>query len=175
MRSRFLIPAFAMGALAVSAAWAVTEFNNPNASPSGAHYRQGYSEPLCTVQDNRMTCTGTQIAGVGNLDGDVFLSVTASGTVVCTNGGGNVVEVKARGTNSTDGDAFTRNRNGTLIVSEISAAAPSESDLLADTDCPKQDSQNKNWEKSLSGYSLTYVYTLTMDGFAEPIIHQPPR
>jgi hypothetical protein len=175
MHARFALPALALGACAVSTAWAVTEFKNTNASPTGAHYRQGYSEPLCTVQDGRMTCTGTQIAGIGNLDGDVVLSVSASGTCVCDNGGGNRVEVKSQGTSTTSGDALTRNRNGTLIVSEVSAAAPSESDLLATTDCPKQDSRNKNWTKSLEGYTLNYTYTLTMEGFGEPVIHQPPR
>ena len=173
MSTRFAIPVVFIAALTGSTAWAVTESDNPNASPSGAHYRQGFGEPVCAVVDNIMTCTGTEIAGIGNLDGDVVLSVIAGGTCVCTNGGGSVVEVKATLVGTTTGDALTKNRNGTLIVSEVSAGVPSAAQLLASTECPKADTKNKNWTKSLSGYTTSYTYTLTMEGFGEPVIHQP--
>jgi hypothetical protein len=176
MRSRLAIPALAVAALVGPAAWAVTEFDNPNAAPSGAHYRQGYSEPLCTLQNGRMTCTATQIAGIGNLDGDVVLSVSTAGNVECSNGGGQVVEVKAQSTSTITGDALTRNRNGTLYVSEISAAVATESQLLASAECPKSDTKNKNWDKALSGTpTVTYTYTLKLEGFSDYVIHQPPR
>jgi hypothetical protein len=173
MNSRCAIQLAAIAALTVSTAWAVTEFNNPNASPSGAHYRQGFGEPVCEIVNNLMTCTETRIAGIGNLDGDVVLAVSAGGTCVCTNGGGNVVEVKAQLVGTTSGDDFTKNKNGTLIVSEISAAVPTDAQLLAATECPKSDSRNANWTKSLSGRTVSYTYTLTMQGFQDPIIHQP--
>src|SRR5215208_1949212 len=50
-------------------ALAVTNFDN---APSGAHYRQGFAEPVCTTSTVPTTgaisvsCTGTQIAGVGH-------------------------------------------------------------------------------------------------------------
>ena len=123
-----------------------------------------------------MTCTETRIAGIGNLDGDVFLSVSTSGSVECTNGGGQVVEVKTQSTSTTSGDAFTRNRNGTLIVSQISAAVATGEQLLANAECPKSDTNNKNWDKALSGTpTVTYIYTLRLEGFGADVIHQPPR
>jgi len=173
MRSRLAIPALAVAAFVGSAAWAVTEFNNPNAAPSGAHYRQGFGEPVCTVLNNVMTCSETQIGGIGNLDGDVALSVSRSATVQCSNGGGNIVEVKTQSSSSTTGNGFTRNRNGTLIVSEISAAVPSDADLLANASCPKQGGSNKNWDKVLGSSTTSYTYTLKLNGFTDFVIHQP--
>jgi hypothetical protein len=173
MRSRLTIPALAIAAFMGSPSWAVTEFDNPSASPSGAHYRQGFGEPVCTLGATSVTCTETQIAGIGNLDGDVVLSVISGGTCVCTNGGGQVVEVKAQLVGTTSGDNLTRNRNGTLIVSEVTAGVPTDAQLLAQTDCPKADTKNKNWTKSLSDRTTSYTYTLTMEGFQDPIIHQP--
>jgi len=45
-------------------AQAETIFEN---GPSGAHYAKGSAEPTCTVgADGSVSCTGTQIGGVGH-------------------------------------------------------------------------------------------------------------
>jgi hypothetical protein len=145
-----------------------TSFTSSTA-PSGAHYRQGFSEPTCDENDaGGITCTTTAIAGVGNIDATLALSVAYSATVQCRNRGGQVVEVKTQTTASTIApDPLTDERNGTLYVSSFSSPAPSTRDLLKSATCP-----NGNWTKELVGSPevTSYTYTLTFDGFAQPAI-----
>src|SRR5215208_2243964 len=93
-----LIAALAMTfvGLSAGAAMAVTNFTN---APSGAHYRQGSAEPVCTTSTVPTTgaitvnCTGTQIAGVGNTNADLSLAVSGTADFVCHNPGNeNIVE-----------------------------------------------------------------------------------
>ena len=71
LRKFGIIAVLSLLALAFAAvpALAVTNFNN---APSGAHYRQGNVEPVCTNTTVPTTgavtvsCTGTTIGGVGN-------------------------------------------------------------------------------------------------------------
>src|SRR5215208_8463533 len=74
-------------ALAAVPALAVTNFDN---APSGAHYRSGFGEPVCTFAANGVTvnCTGTQIAGVGNTNATETLAVTSTFTGTCSNPAG---------------------------------------------------------------------------------------
>src|SRR5829696_9647634 len=73
-----------------SAAVAATDFDN---APSGAHFRQGSAEPVCTSTTVPTTgaitvsCTGTQIAGVGNTNADLVLVVEGTANFVCHNPG----------------------------------------------------------------------------------------
>lgn len=159
MKNSFLLAAFAALALP-AAAWAQTN------GPSGAHYANGYSAPVCTVDGTQaVSCTGTVIAGVGNTNAVAMLSATYSGTVQCRNNGGQIVEVKTQTTEGTSSGTLKPSRNGQLIVPALSTAAPSADDLKKDATCP-----NGNWSKELlGGPNLTsYVYTIIFAGYTQP-------
>src|SRR5215212_4970451 len=98
LRKFGIIAVLSLMALALAAvpALAVTNFNN---APSGAHYRQGSAEPVCTSTTTPTTgaitvnCTGTQIAGVGNTNANLSLAVEGTANFVCHNpGNANIVE-----------------------------------------------------------------------------------
>jgi hypothetical protein len=72
-----LLIAFATG---ITAAQAETNFDN---APQGAHYTKGSGEPVCTLNNLTVTCTGTEIAGVGNTNATVTLAVTSTFTGEC--------------------------------------------------------------------------------------------
>jgi hypothetical protein len=163
MRQCFAIAALA---LTLPAAWAVTNFTG-NTAPSGAHYARGATEPTCSVSGVTVSCTGTAIGGVGNLDASVLLSVSYSATVQCTNKGGNTVDVKTQLTTSGGSDGDTRTRNGTLTVAPISSTA-TDVNFTSLATCP-----NGNWTKSVvEGTAVVtgFTYTLTFDGFGQPVI-----
>jgi hypothetical protein len=169
MRQPFAVAACALGALALSTASAVTVFNADTA-PSGAHFKQGSSEPVCSVNQTTRTvsCTGTEISGIGNLDAGVLLVVSYSATVTCTNRGGNLVEVKTQLTVSGGSNADTRVRNGTLTVADISLAGPSDATFLSRAVCP-----NGNWTKALvegSPAITGFTYTLLFNDFLQNVI-----
>ena len=138
-------------------------------APSGAHYRQGSGDPVCTVIGITVSCTGTQIAGVGNTDADLSLTVRYAGTVQCRNHGGQIVEVKTQSATTTPApDEATALRNGTLRVSSFSASnVPTDEQFEAQATCP-----NGNWTKELLGTAtvLSFTYTLTFDGFNAPVV-----
>lgn len=144
-------------------AWAQT-INDANA-PSGAHFAT--AEPVCTVDQATLdvSCTGATIGGIGHTNATAILSATYSGTVQCTNHGGQVVDVKTQTTGATSSGKLTPSRNGQLVVPPLSTAAPSTQDLLADATCP-----NGNWTKQLiAGPTLSnFVYTITFAGFSGP-------
>lgn len=169
MHQRFSIQAGAVGAvatMALSTAIAVTNFGG-NAAPAGAHYRQGFGEPVCTVDGASISCTGTEIGGVGNTDADLVLSASYGATVQCRNKGGQVVEVKTQFTTTSSSDSDTRVRNGTLTVSPVSLSAPSDQTFLNRASCP-----NGNWSKELVGDPAitSFSYTLTFHGYTESAI-----
>jgi len=58
-------------------------------APQGAHFAKGFGEPVCTVTGTTVTCTGTQIEGVGNTNALVELDVTSTISGVCHNPGVN--------------------------------------------------------------------------------------
>ncbi|HEX5700723.1 MAG TPA: hypothetical protein VFX77_08750, partial [Rubrobacter sp.] len=98
MRKIGIIAVLSLMALALAAvpALAVTNFDN---APSGAHYRNRSAEPVCTTSTVPTTgaitvsCTGTQIGGVGNTNADLSLAVTGTANFVCHNpGNDNIVE-----------------------------------------------------------------------------------
>jgi len=165
MRNRQL--ALVAAVLTLSAgSWAATNFAN---APQGAHYRNGFGEPVCSINGLTVSCTGTQIAGVGNLDADVVLSVSYGATVNCTNHGGKLVPVKTQVTTASSRDEDTEPRNGTLYVAAVSQSAPPSTQTFLDAaSCP-----NGNWTKSMPQGSPTvtgFTYTLTFDGFNSPVI-----
>jgi hypothetical protein len=144
-----------------------TSFTSSTA-PNGAHYRNGFSEPVCSLSGGGVSCTGTAIAGVGNTDATLLLQVSYSATVQCRNRGGKIVDVKTQTTTSVSSDDLTDVRNGTLYVSSVSSSSPSDQTFLDAASCP-----NGNWTKLLVDGSRSvsgYLYTLTFDGFVQPAI-----
>jgi len=150
---------------------ASTSFNN---APNGAHFAQGSSEPVCTVSGLTISCTGTQINGVGNTNAGLSLSVTYAATVRCRNNGGKIVDVKTQVEDAGAVDTDLAPKNGNLQVPAIdisSAEAPTEADFLAQATCP-----NPNWTKSLlpgTPSISSFSYTLTFVGFTAPFITLP--
>src|SRR5215213_7400575 len=102
-------------AFAAVPALAVTNFDN---APSGAHYRMGFAEPVCTFADDGLTvnCTGTQSAGVGNTNATQTLAVTSTFTGTCQNPGVNrkTVEPFTESETTTTTTPLSPSRNGTL-------------------------------------------------------------
>lgn len=173
MRSRFAIPSLAVAAFAVSTASAsivtTTDFNNTSAAPSGTHYNNtGPGQPSCAVSGYTVTCDGTKISGIGNLDADVTVFVSYSGTVTCTNHGGNLVEVKTTTQSSTVlPDNVTTVKNGTMTVAGVTFGGDPSSALESAAACP-----NPNWKKQASGVTLlSFWYKLQFDGFSAVAIY----
>jgi hypothetical protein len=156
-------------ALAAPVAWAATDFAGN--APTGAHYRNNSGEPVCTITDLTVSCTGTQIAGVGNNDADLALAVSYAATIRCRNHGGQIVDVKTQAKTSTPlPDTLTEVRNGTLVVSAFSTSStsvPTDQTFKDLATCP-----NLNWTKELLGPIVitSATYTLTFQGYTVPAI-----
>jgi hypothetical protein len=164
------IAALALSALLlmVPAASAVTNFDN---APSGAHYRQQNVEPVCTQTTNpngsiTVSCSGTQIAGVGNTNADLSLAITGTANFVCHNPGNeNIVDPHSASVDETTSATLVPSRNGTLIVpSQTVTITPEEA--AAQFECP-----NPNWREEFTGFSeLSFTYSLTFVGRDDPTI-----
>src|SRR5215203_2937141 len=148
-------------AFAAVPALAVTTVNFNNA-PQGAHFAQGEAAPVCTLSGLTVTCTGTEIQGVGNTNATVNLAVTSTFTGTCTNPGGHLVEPFTEQETTT---TIQSTRNGALIVNPQTATAVSSEEFLANFECP-----NPNWTPTVSGTAISFVYTLTFAGFNQPAI-----
>jgi hypothetical protein len=156
-------------ALAAVPALAATNFNN---APSGAHYRQGFAEPVCTTSTVPTTgaisvsCTGTQIAGVGNTNATLSLQVSGTANFVCHNpGNDNIVEPHSGTVSDSTEVTLTPSRNGTLVVPTQSVTISPE-EAAAQFTCP-----NPNWTEEFTGFSdLSFTYSLTFAGFDAPAI-----
>ena len=156
-------------AFAASAALAVTDFTN---APSGAHYRQGSAEPVCTESTVPTTgavtvsCTGTTIGGEGNTNADLLLDVTGTANFVCHNpGNDNIVEPHSASVEESTSATLVPSRNGQLIVPAQSVTISPE-EAAAKFECP-----NPNWREEFTGFSdLTFTYSLTFVGFDQPAI-----
>jgi hypothetical protein len=142
-----IVAVFATAALAVSAALA--------ASP---HFKRG-GEPVCTFSGTTsipVTCTGT-LAGLGNQDLNLHLSVSGSALYQCQNGGGNLAPGQNRvlvgpATSDTAIPASAI-KNGNLTFTTNPAtltAAPTVSGATAG--CP-----NNNWTGVNPTVTLTSI------------------
>jgi hypothetical protein len=164
LKKRFVALAALIGAIAAisTVAFAATTINPANA-PSGTHLQSGTIG--CTVNDTTkvVTCSSFELAGVGNTNASVSLTASYSGTVDCTNHGGNLVE--SHTTTFTASDAFTATstKNGRLTVRSATANPASVGQV-----CP-----NPNWTPTIRSGTLTltsFTYTLTFAGFNSPYI-----
>jgi hypothetical protein len=144
LRLSILAAALAVSALLVmsSVGSAGTNFNN---APSGAHYKNRSAEPVCTSTTNpngsiTVSCTGTQIGGVGNTNANLSLGVSATANFVCHNpGNDNIVEPHSGAASESVGATLTPSKNGTLVVPAQSVTiTPAEA--AAQFECP-----NPNW------------------------------
>jgi len=166
MRKLGIIAVVALMAIALAAvpALAVTNFDN---APSGAHYRQGSAEPVCTVNEatNTVSCTGTTIGGVGNTNADVLLSVTAQADLTCTNRGGNLVEPHSTTVTDTTTATEFSSRNGQIVIDPIREQI-TEADVERAFTCP-----NRNWTEDVQSITITgFTYSVTFAGFDDPAI-----
>lgn len=153
-----------VAAVAAVPALAVTNFDN---APSGAHYRQGSSEPVCTINQttDTVSCTGTTIGGVGNTAATVSLTVTATANLTCTNRGGNLVEPHSTTVTDTTTAREFPSRNGQIIIDPISERITA-GDVTGAFTCP-----NPNWTEQVQSITVTgFTYTVTFDGFTAPAI-----
>lgn len=151
-------------ATTMTAAHAATNFNN---APQGAHYAKGSAEPNCNVSGTTVTCTGTQIAGVGNTNATVELAVTSTISGVCHNPGSKakVVEPFSESETTTTSSELTSTKNGRLVVPAQTTEGTNTEDFLATFTCP-----NPNWTPEVTSNVLSYEYSLTFAGFTQPAI-----
>jgi hypothetical protein len=161
MKRLGIITTLTMLLMAVSASVAlaaITTNINPANAPSGTHLQSGTIG--CTVNSTTkvVTCSSFELAGVGNTNADVNLVASYSGTVDCTNNGGNLVESHTTTFNSGDKFTATSSKNGRLTVRSATANPGSVGQV-----CP-----NPNWTPSIRSGTLTlnsFTYTLTFAGF----------
>jgi hypothetical protein len=166
MRKIGIIAVLSLMALAVAAvpALAATNFNN---APSGAHYRNGFGEPVCSVNQatDTVSCTGTTIGGVGNTAATVSLSVRATANLTCTNRGGNLVAPHSTTVTDTTTAREFPSRNGQIVIDSISERITA-GDVTGAFTCP-----NPNWREDVQSITVTgFTYTVTFDGFTAPAI-----
>jgi hypothetical protein len=151
--------------LSTVSAQAATNFGN---APSGSHYANGSAEPVCTFDAATATlsCTGTQIAGVGNTNATLRASVTSSFRGVCHNpGNSNVVDPFTDSSSASITTPLFPSKNGRLVVPSVSVNGTSSSEFLATFSCP-----NPNWTAEVTDATITWSYSLTFAGFSAPAI-----
>ena len=182
MKRLAVLPLLGLGLLAACADSAtgptirpsLTTVFSSETAPNGAHYANSAFEPVCTVLGLTLSCTGSQINGVGNTNADLLLSVVYTATVRCRNHGGKIVDVKTQVVDDGAIDTDLAPKNGNLVVPAIDVAegeAPTDADFLAQAVCP-----NPNWTKLLlegTPAIESYSYTLTFVGFAKACIVLP--
>lgn len=174
MRKVATITMLVLGLAAVTAVpvLAITNFTN---APQGAHYRHGSAEPVCTETTTPTTgaltvsCSGTSIAGVGNTNANLSLTVEGTANFVCHNpGNDNIVEPHSASVDETNAATLVPSRNGTLVVpTQTVTISPEEA--AAQFECP-----NPNWREEFTGFSdVSFTYSLTFVGFDAPVILIP--
>jgi hypothetical protein len=150
--------------VAVAAATSTTTVNPANA-PSGTHFANGSTVPVCTVSSNQsVSCTGTTLGGVGHTDATVLLVANYSGTVNCYNPDGHLVESHTTTFSTSSSTTVTPTKNGQLTIPPRSTVSPSS----VPQTCP-----NPNWTPQFAPGSPTltsFTYTVTFAGFSGPYI-----
>lgn len=151
-------------ALTTMTASAAVNFAN---APNGAHFANGSGEPDCDLDGTTVTCTGTQIVGVGNTNATVTLAVTSTISGVCRNPGTNkkVVEPFSRSVTESNSSLITSTKNGRLVVPAQETEGVSNGDFLSTFTCP-----NPNWTPVVNSNVISFSYTLTFAGFTDPAI-----
>jgi hypothetical protein len=146
----------------------------PAAQAANPHFVTGFEPPTCTVTGTTVSCTGSEIAGVGNDNAVATLSVVASGTVDCNNPSeanqNNPIESHETTFDFSVSSPVLEPKNGRLVVPELSATAPTS--LTAEQEaalCP-----NPQWVAVLRNVAIdSWTYTIVfLDRDGNPIL--PP-
>lgn len=134
------------------------------ASAQNPHFVTGVAAPECSTTGTTVTCTGTEIAGVGNNNAVANLEVTATGIVDCNNPSesnqNNPIESHETTFNFSATSGVLEPKNGRLLVPSLSATAPTS--LTPEQEaalCP-----NPNWVAVLREGSVTitsFTYTIS--------------
>jgi hypothetical protein len=167
-----LIVATALLALVLApatASAAITTTIDPAAAPTGTHLQTGAIGCSVDPVTQLVTCSGYELAGVGNANATGSLDTDYTATVRCRNHGGQIVDVKSQVTTAPVTTGSLSPKNGRLAVPALSSSpVPTAADFEAQATCP-----NRNWTKELLGGSIAlsgFTYTLTFAGFASPYI-----
>jgi hypothetical protein len=136
-------------------------------APQGAHFAKGADVPVCTISGTTVTCTSTAIEGVGHTNAVVELDVTSTISGVCHNPGVNskIVEPFSKSITQKTSSTITSTKNGRLAVPAQSTTGTSTDQFLATFTCP-----NPNWTPEVTSNVLSFIYTLTFEGFSKPAI-----
>ncbi|WP_277210692.1 hypothetical protein [Isoptericola croceus] len=158
---------------AITALFALLVFSSPASAaifpanaPSGTHLQTGTID--CTETATGVSCTTYELAGVGNTDASLSVSVTYAATIQCTNKGGKLVESHDDTVTEVTTTELTSSKNGRLTVPALNSTAPTEAEVLEQADCP-----NPNWTPSVLAGSVqtaSWSYTLTFAGFTSPYV-----
>ncbi|AEG44631.1 hypothetical protein [Isoptericola variabilis] len=139
---------------------------SPQNAPSGTHLQTGSIG--CSTGGNSVSCTGFELAGVGNTDATVVLEARYTANIQCTNKGGKLVESHTHTAVDRTEVTVTSAKNGRLAIPAQMSTAPSESQILAQADCP-----NPNWTPNVQPGSVMlagFTYSVTFAGFTAPYI-----
>lgn len=156
--------AMLMFGITTSAQAAITTTINPAAAPTGTHLQTGTIGCSVDATTQLVSCTGYELAGVGNANATGGLVTSYTATVQCRNHGGQIVEVKSQVTTAPTTTGSLSPKNGRLTVPPLSSSpVPTAADFEAQATCP-----NGNWTKELLGGTITlssFTYTLHFAGF----------
>jgi hypothetical protein len=167
MRRVGIITALLMLLLALSATVAqaaIVRTINPANAPSGTHFQRGDANCAVGADNLTVSCTGFELAGVGNTNANVVLTASYSAVVDCRNPGGNIVESHETTFSDTSEALVTSTKNGRLAV-PAQTVGP---DLALAEPCP-----NPNWTPEFHPGTLqldSFTYTLTFAGRTAPYI-----
>jgi hypothetical protein len=158
MRKLGIIAVLSMLVVALAAVPALAQ--NP-------HFATGAEAPVCTLDaaGTTVSCTGTDIAGVGNANAVATLTVTASADILCHNPGNqNVVEPHTTTFSDTTSSGIIEAKNGRLLVPALSETV-TPADVTPDVfTCP-----NPNWTAETTDVTITsFTYDITFVGETEP-------
>jgi hypothetical protein len=137
-------------------------------APNGAHFAQDAVAPTCTITTNPATntisvsCTGTQLQGVGNTNALTSLEVDAEAQILCHNPGSKdkLVEPHTADITADNTNEDTPSRNGRIAISPISVTV-SEADVEQQFECP-----NPSWREEVTTLTVTsVVYTVRFASF----------
>ena len=153
-----------VGLSASAASGAVTTTFNAAAAPTGTHVQSGTVG--CTVDSSTslVTCSVSELAGVGNADATATLDATYRSSVLWRNNGVQIFVVISQEVAAPSSSGRLGAKFGWVDVPALnSGPVPSDSDFERMATCP-----NGNWTKELLDGTValsSFTYTLHFTGF----------